>query len=541
MITTNNSNNINKTPGKSMWMLLALVIVIVISDFILFKSQPFGIKQVLYLVSIMVSAGLLMMALKLKDGIVSKSLPQIAFILICSLLSYQFLLGDIKSNYIAVIGLSLLLVWHGSQSIASYKFSLPISILSVITLMVVSKLLYGAEVEALIVLFMVLSMSIALGEMSSSSLRSSTAMASVQDGFQANDEMKSDEFSEDELDDFMTPDKNVDYAMVDVNGGDVSHDWEYVLRELHNELKSIHDVDALFKNVLLFMSGAIDFDAAVVGMIQERTMNKISVFGPDEYTHSKILGWSNDLIGKLSRTSQPEIKQQEYVDDKGGVKSLYRIDVPIISNSKMIGLVTILRESMCFNEYEIKLASSIVFHSMIALRQARLQEEVKRQTLASVNKTLYTREQFFEKAQNELDKINQPRVFSLLLIELDDIDKVADSLGMDGATKLYKAVATNMLGMLKANDVLGRYGKDGLVVMLYETDLLEAKKRAEDFRAKTEQLKCKTNDGIVTTTLSIGLASVSEQGETIETLVKKADMGLFVAKESGCNSVKVSL
>ena len=538
MITANNSNNINKKPGKSMWMLLALVVVIVISDFILFKSQPFGVKQVLYLVSIMLSAGLLIAALKLKDGVVSKSLPQIAFILICSLLSYQFLLGDFKSNYIAVIGLSLLLVWHGSQSIASYKFSLPISILSVIALMVVSKLFYGAEVETLIVLFMVLSMSIALGEMSSSGL---SQLAAVNLSPLANDADEPEVFSEDELDDFMMPEKNLDYAMVDVNGGDASHDWEYVLRELHNELKSTHDVDALFKNMLLFMSGALDFDAAVVGMIQERTMNKISVFGPDEYTHSKILGWSNDLISKLSRTSQPEIKQQEYVDDKGEVKNLYRIDVPVISNSKMIGLVTILRESMCFNEYEIKLASSIVFHSMIALRQARLQEEVKRQSLASVNKTLYTREQFFEKAQNELDKINQPRVFSLLLIDLDDIDKVADSLGMDAATKLYKTVATNMLGMLKTNDVLGRYGKNGLVVMLYETDLLEAKKRAEDLREKTAQLKCKTNDGVVTTTVSIGLASVSEQGETIESLVKKADMGLFVAKESGCNSVKVSL
>ena len=354
MITTHNSNKTNKKPGKSIWMLLVLVVVIVVSDFILFKSQPFGIKQVIYLVSIMVSAGLLTVAFKISEGIFTRFLPQIAFVLICSLLSYQFLLGDMKSNYIAVIGLSLLLVWHGSQSIASYKFSLPISILSVIALIVISKLLYGADVETLIVLFMVLSVSIALGEMASSGRGAQAAIASAQKRLLANDEMAPDEFSEDELDDFMEPDKNVDYAMVDVSGGDASHDWEYVLRELHNELKSMHDVDALFKNVLLFMSGAIDFDAAVVGMIQERTMNKISVFGPDEYTHSKVLGWSNELIGKLSRTSQPEVNQQEYVDDKGEVKNIYRIDVPVISNSKMIGLVTILRESMCFNEYEIK-------------------------------------------------------------------------------------------------------------------------------------------------------------------------------------------
>jgi PleD family two-component response regulator len=46
---------------------------------------------------------------------------------------------------------------------------------------------------------------------------------------------------------------------------------------------------------------------------------------------------------------------------------------------------------------------------------------------------------------------------------------------------------------------------------------------------------------VFSSTLSIGLTSVSEQGDDMQSLVRKADMGLFVAKESGRNSVKVSL
>mgnify|MGYP000082302627 CR=1 FL=1 len=125
--------------------------------------------------------------------------------------------------------------------------------------------------------------------------------------------MASDEFSEDELDDFMEPDKNVDYAMVDVSGGDASHDWEYVLRELHNELKSMHDVDALFKNMLLFMSGAIDFDAAVVGIIQVWSMNKISIFGHHEYIHTKVIGWSTVLTILFPRTSWADDNKHAYI------------------------------------------------------------------------------------------------------------------------------------------------------------------------------------------------------------------------------------
>jgi GGDEF domain-containing protein len=51
----------------------------------------------------------------------------------------------------------------------------------------------------------------------------------------------------------------------------------------------------------------------------------------------------------------------------------------------------------------------------------------------------------------------------------------------------------------------------------------------------------KYQEHVITTTVSIGLTIVSNPKDDLAALMRKADMGLFVAKENGCNSVKVSL
>ena len=93
---------------------------------------------------------------------------------------------------------------------------------------------------------------------------------------------------------------------------------------------------------------------------------------------------------------------------------------------------------------------------------------------------------------------------------------------------------------MREQDVLGNYGKEGFIVLLHEADLLESKKIAETMRSKASQLKIKTADNVFSTTISIGLTTVAEQGEDMASLIRKADMGLFVAKESGRNTIKVA-
>lgn len=320
------------------------------------------------------------------------------------------------------------------------------------------------------------------------------------------------------------------------------HEWASILRELHNEMKTVTDVDGLFKRMLVFMSGAVDFSAAAVGMLQEQSINKISSFGLDALTHASVLSWSSERLRKLASERQTLVSQQNLVDgaDRG---LLCRLDIPVITNDKLVGVVTLLRSKTPFTDYENALLSSIVFYGMIALRHARLQEEIKRLSAAAPGdkKTFYTREQFVGKAGQALVEYKKPRALSFLLIEMDEYAGVLKSTGQDGVMRLYKTFASTIMSMLRANDILGAYGKEGFIVMVQDLDVLQAKEMAEQIRKKLSQIQVKTESGVATSTVSIGVTTVSDQEDDMATLIRKAGMGLFVAKESGKNAVKVSL
>ena len=59
---------------------------------------------------------------------------------------------------------------------------------------------------------------------------------------------------------------------------ETEYDWEMILRELNGELKGTPDVDQLFKKMLVFLHGTIDYQAASVGMLQDKSIKKIAEY-----------------------------------------------------------------------------------------------------------------------------------------------------------------------------------------------------------------------------------------------------------------------
>ena len=516
-------------------LLVLLAVIVAACDLALNISFELGLKQSLHVLVLLTS--LLFVAANIYihfSRLWADIFKTVVFLLVFVVWSYELYLFGSQGNIILVTGLVLLLIWYSIQC----RWFIWVAMVSAVTMLVAIKLFaapannYFASYTLL--MLAALSLSVFVGRYGQvQSVSRKQASPEYIDSTAGLDEEIPQPLSEREL--------QADVAMIHVDLGESSKDWEHILRELHNELKSTADVDQMFKRLLVFMSGALEFEAAVVGMVQERSINKIASYGPEYMTHAKVRAWNSDSIKRIFKTQESIVNQQEHLDEKGKKKILYRIDIPVISSGKATGVVTVLRSSMLFNDYEVSLATSMVFHGMVALRQARLQEEIKRLSTASANRTVFTREQFIEKAKLQIDQLNKPRAVSLLVIEIDKYDSVEQQYGKDVALKLYKTHATTIMMTLRPDDLTGRYGNDGFMVMLNETDLLEAKKIAEKLRASLSLAKCKIAEGVVTSTVSIGLTTASEASEDMSSLIRKADMGLFVAKESGRNTVKVSL
>ena len=441
------------------------------------------------------------------------------------------------SNSMYLLGLCLITIWLGRY----FKFAVYLSSIATVSIFALLLVFVPVSITFLLAVGLLLASSIfvALVIFKEQVSTVSTDSADVDAEENVEDFLLPAELDEQKI----SPELEIDVQPLSEES--VSYDWDLILRELHGELKNTADVDQLFKRMLTFLHGAMEFNGAAVGMLQDKSLKKIAIYGDEGLLNTQSLSWTNQRINELFSSREPIISKQAdtYQEVPNETSFLHRLDIPVISNLKVVGVVTLFRDNVLFDTHDIKLASSIVFHSMVALRFARMQDEIKRlSSNSSVNKlTLYSREQFVTQVKPVFEKLSKPRECSLFIVEMDKLDSVIDNIGREAGAILYKNVSNLLMSLLKESDILGKYGNEGFIVLLDETNLIEAKALAESVREKIQALKVKCQEHVLTTTVSIGLTIVSNENEDLPSLMRKADMGLFVAKENGCNTVKVSL
>lgn len=153
---------------------------------------------------------------------------------------------------------------------------------------------------------------------------------------------------------------------------------------------------------------------------------------------------------------------------------------------------------------------------------------------------LYNRNKLMEEIEKALylTKLNGED-FSILMLDIDYFKQVNDNHGHIVGDMVIKRVAHACKEILRAGDIIGRYGGEEFVVILPETDKKNAVNVAEKLRKHIADMDMKFMGKSITITVSIGVASVSseDKGVTSQELMNRADMALYVAKNSGRNTV----
>jgi len=140
------------------------------------------------------------------------------------------------------------------------------------------------------------------------------------------------------------------------------------------------------------------------------------------------------------------------------------------------------------------------------------------------------------------DATMHAEAMSILIIEVDGLSKLREQDGDQVAYKVFAAIVKYIFSKVqKDKDILGRYGQNGLSVLMPEVDMNAAEKFAERMRQFVSNARYKTAYGEKSATLSIGVASLTDDTGNYNSMVKRADMALFVAKKNGRNCVKVRL
>lgn len=128
------------------------------------------------------------------------------------------------------------------------------------------------------------------------------------------------------------------------------------------------------------------------------------------------------------------------------------------------------------------------------------------------------------------------RCLAVMLLDLDNFKAVNDTLGHYIGDNLLTEVAQRLSGILRKADTLARLGGDEFVVVAGNLhDCRDAALIAEEIVSRmNEPFQISGHEIFVT--VSIGIAACPTDGDTFESLLKKADIAMYHAKKVGRNT-----
>jgi diguanylate cyclase (GGDEF)-like protein len=171
----------------------------------------------------------------------------------------------------------------------------------------------------------------------------------------------------------------------------------------------------------------------------------------------------------------------------------------------------------------------------------QLQHDLIHDPLTGLKTRAYFEEQvgtylaFPKKGREERKESFGFETLSIVFFDIDHFKKVNDTYGHEAGDAVLQDVAQAIKTSLRSGDTVARWGGEEMVASLLGASEAAAAAKAEEIRAKVAKLAFPGVPGLKVT-ISSGVAT-HETGEDLKTLVKRADQGLYKAKETGRNKV----
>lgn len=148
-----------------------------------------------------------------------------------------------------------------------------------------------------------------------------------------------------------------------------------------------------------------------------------------------------------------------------------------------------------------------------------------------------SRDALFQRGTEEIERARRAqRPLSVMMLDLDHFKAVNDQYGHLVGDQVLKDFVQRVRSVLRAGDILGRFGGEEFMVILPETDLQQARQVAERIHATRSQ-----HAQLPHCTVSLGVSalrslSMDQPGSTLlDQLIHRADQALYNAKAGGRN------
>ncbi len=176
-----------------------------------------------------------------------------------------------------------------------------------------------------------------------------------------------------------------------------------------------------------------------------------------------------------------------------------------------------------------------------AIRMATLVEESRRLAATDALTGLMNRRAFASIMNGELARCARHGYpLSFALIDIDHFKQINDTRGHGAGDRVLASMGDLLREHLRRSDMAARWGGEEFVVAYTSTDSAGVRVAAERLRETIEHHAVADDAGLrIPITASIGIASL-RLGESLDSLVDRADRAMYASKTAGRNRVTFS-
>ncbi|MEO8491948.1 MULTISPECIES: GGDEF domain-containing protein [unclassified Pseudomonas] len=200
----------------------------------------------------------------------------------------------------------------------------------------------------------------------------------------------------------------------------------------------------------------------------------------------------------------------------------------------------IFRRNQRFTEDELSQLESLLATLLYPMRNALLYRAATRSALRDPLTETGNRIAMDQTLQREIDMARRhSHPLSLLMLDIDHFKKINDTHGHAAGDNVLRAVAGAIKSQLRNVDMVFRFGGEEFLILLSNTGRDAAGMVGERLRQATQNHDYWVDDTRVELTVSLGCSTLLA-AESAESLLRRADSALYVAKREGRNRLAMA-
>ena len=172
----------------------------------------------------------------------------------------------------------------------------------------------------------------------------------------------------------------------------------------------------------------------------------------------------------------------------------------------------------------------------VAQRMIALERELMQLARTDRLTGALTRSAFFDEITAECTRATNGDALAMIVFDIDSFRAINDHYGHAVGDRVLRALADVAR---EFGAPVGRLSGDALSILLKDHALAQALKVAEEMHRKLDQVKLETADGVLSLTCSLGVGDF-HVGDSVDDLIKRADLALYRAKNEGRDCVRTT-